>query len=277
MEGSTMGHQVFEWVIAIAVLVVFISNLIFLWLFYMKVKPLIEKLQQTSDRINPILDEARGVMGSARGIVDTVTPTITEAQPAIRGIVEKTNQRIDPILGEVQGVLGSAKGIAGTVSSIISDAQPAVRNIATKASDITDMVHGQATQVNTLMNDTVVPTVRGQVQRFDELLKSTTGRVNETTQAIEEKVINSLVTTTNDITAMVRDQAGEIRTLVQETALRVRSQVDQIDDLLRRTTGGIDTSISTLERQVTRPVREVNYVGAAIRKGLSVLFNRSRD
>ncbi len=213
-----MGHEVFEWVIAMTVLGVFISNLAFLWLFYVKVKPLIYKLQATSDRLNPILLEAQEIMGDAKGMVADIKPVVTDVGPVVRNIVVRTN-------------------------------------------DITDMVHSQATQIRMLMQDNIT--------RMTDQIDTATGD-------IEKKVIEPIVTTMNDANDMVRVQIIEFRTLMQDIVFRMRDNIDQLDDLIRRANSRIDDSITNIERQLTSPVREVNYMEVAVKKGLSALFDRDK-
>jgi ABC-type transporter Mla subunit MlaD len=175
-----MGHQVFEWVIAIAVLVIFIANMVFLALTYKMLKPLIAKLQVTNDRINPILSEVQGIISDNRGKITTI---VSESQPVVRDIVIKTDE------------------IAAKVSGIISDAQPIVRDIGTKA---------------------------------------------------------------NDITGATRD-----------IVLTVKNRVERLDELVRRTTDKIDSTTTTVQKQVTEPVREISYLGVAIKRAILTLFARN--
>lgn len=315
-----MTQEIFMWVIAIAVLVVFFVNLIVLGLIYTQIRRFITTVQSTRDKINPILDKAQEIASHANDMAADAKPIVAEAQPLVRSIMIKTNNRIDPILSEAQGIMSNARGITGTISNIIADNRPTVQsimtktnervdpilnevseimtnvksitgkvesiatdaqavahNVTTKANNITDMVYDQATEIRTLIQDTVIPTLRQQIEQLDDLVKRTTDKADSATATIENEIIGRAVTTTKDITEMVHSQANELSTLVNDTVLKVRTQVEQLDDLVKRTRGTFDSSITSIERQVTTPVREVNYMGTAIKKGLSVLFNRDKS
>ncbi len=158
-----MGHAVFEWVIAIAVLVVFASNIIFLWRINETLKALMVNSQQMNERLNAMLNEAHGVLSDARG----------------------------------------------AIAALVGEARPVVRAIATTANELTDMVHRQALEVRGLLRDTV---------------------------------------------------------------LVLRNKVEQLDDLVTRTTERVDETTAIIQRQILEPVREIHYLTTAIRRAAGVLF-----
>ncbi len=158
-----MGHAVFEWVIAIAVLVLFASNIIFLWRINETLKALMVNSQQMNERVNAMLNEAHGVLSDARG----------------------------------------------AIAALVREARPVVRAIATTANELTDMVHRQALEVRGLLRDTV---------------------------------------------------------------LILRNKVEQLDDLVTRTTERVDETTATIQRQILEPVREIHYLTTAIRRAAGVLF-----
>ena len=79
-----MAHIVFESVIAIAVLVVFISNIVIFWLIYGKIK----KLETMAPKLDSLLNEAQGFLNDARGTMALVA----EAQPSIKAIGETVDK-----------------------------------------------------------------------------------------------------------------------------------------------------------------------------------------
>lgn len=224
---TVMTDEVFKWVIAIAVLVVFISNLVVLWLFYAKVKPLIAQLQKTNKRVNTILEEA---------------------QPVVQSVLIKANQKLEPILNETHGIMSNVKNLIGAVTPIISENRPVVREITAKTNDriglILDEVHGIMGNVKSII-------------------------------AENQPVVHDIATKANDITGKVNDQATEVRTLMQNTALpKVRDQIERLDNLVKRTTDSIDTSIMTMERQATRSIQETDSLGAILGVALGVFLRR---
>jgi len=158
-----VGHAVFEWVIAIAVLVVFASNIVFLWRINETLKALMVNSQQMNERFNAMLNEAHGVLSDARG----------------------------------------------AIAALVAEARPVVRAIATTTNELTDMVHRQALEVRGLLRDTV---------------------------------------------------------------LVLRNKVEQLDDLVTRTTERVDETTATIQRQILEPVREIHYLTTAIRRAAGVLF-----
>jgi predicted PurR-regulated permease PerM len=125
---SIMEHQIFEWVIAVAVLVVFMANMIFLALIYWMLKPLVGKLQATNDRINPILSELQGIISENR---PKVSAMISDAQPVLSDIGLKA----DNIIGAVHDIVLSVKNqvelldsIIGNVSDTIDETASIVQN-----------------------------------------------------------------------------------------------------------------------------------------------------
>ncbi|MCS6817378.1 MAG: hypothetical protein N0A16_00305 [Blastocatellia bacterium] len=158
-----MGHVVFEWVIAIAVLVVFALNIVFLWRINENLKALMLNSQRMNERLNTLLDEARGVLGDARG----------------------------------------------AIAALVGEARPVVRAIATTTEELTDMIHRQALEVRGLLRDTV---------------------------------------------------------------LVLRNKVEQLDDLVTRTTERVDETTAIIQRQILEPVREIHYLTTAIRRAAGVLF-----
>ena len=162
-----MGHAVFEWVIAIAVLVVFASNIVFLWRINETLKALMVNSQQMNERFNAMLNEAHGVLSDARG----------------------------------------------AIAALVAEARPVVRAIATTTNELTDMVHRQALEVRGLLRDTV---------------------------------------------------------------LVLRNKVEQLDDLVTRTTERVDETTATIQRQILEPVREIHYLTTAIRRASGVLFTGRR-
>lgn len=236
-----MEHQVFEWIIAVAVLVVFIANVIFLALIYRMLKPLIAKLLATNDKINPILSEVQGVISDNRGKINAI---VSESQPIVRDIVIKTND------------------IAAMVSDIISDTQPVVHDIGTKVNDITGAVRD------------IVLTVKDQVEQLDSIVRNVSDIIDEAALIVQSRVIEPVATKANDITELARTQMVEISALVCDTALALINQAERLDELVRRTTNKIDSTTTTLQKQVAESVREINYLGVAIKRMISTLFDR---
>lgn len=238
---SIMEHKVFEWIIAVAVLVVSIANMIFLALIYRMLKPLIAKLQVTNDKINPILSEVQGIISDNRGKINTI---VSESQPIVRNIVVKTND------------------IAAMVSDIISDTQPVVHDIGTRVNDITGGVRD------------IVLTVKGQIEQLDSIVRNVSGIIDETALIVESRVIEPVLTKANDITELVCTQMVEISAFVRDTALALKNQAERLDELVRCTTNKIDSTTTTLQKQVTESAREINYLGVAIKRVISTLFSR---
>jgi methyl-accepting chemotaxis protein len=216
-----MGSEVFQWVIAIAVLVVFIVNMVVLTLIYMMLKPLIAGLKKASDHVNPILSDMQRIISDNR---DKITATVSESQPVVKDIMIKTND----IAGVVHGILGQAHGIVNdnreTINNTISESKPLVRDILIKTNHITATVHD-------ILNDA-------------------------------QPVVRDIGTKANDITGATRD-----------IALTLKNQAERLDELVRRTTDKIDSTTTTVQKQVTEPVREINHIGVAIKRAISTLFN----
>jgi methyl-accepting chemotaxis protein len=164
---TIVGHTVFEWVIAVAVLLVFVTNLILLWRISETLKGLKANAQALNDKLGPLVGEAREVVAHAREMISVLS-------------------------GEVR---------------------PMVRAIATTTNDVSDLVHIQAIELRALMRDTV---------------------------------------------------------------LVVRNKVEQLDDLVTRTTERVDETTAIIQRQVIEPVRELHYLIAAVKRALSVLFSRAK-
>jgi len=155
-----VGHAVFEWVIAIAVLVVFASNIILLWRINETLKAMMVNSQQMSERLNAMLAEAQGVLSDARG----------------------------------------------AIAALVGEARPVVRAIATTANELTDMVHRQALEVRGLLRDTVL-VLRNKVEQLDELVTRTTERVDETTAIIQRQILEP-VREIHYLTTAIRRAAG---------------------------------------------------------------------
>jgi ABC-type transporter Mla subunit MlaD len=330
-----MGHQVFEWVVAIAVLVVFITNMIILALTYKMLKPLIAKLQATNDRINPIINEVQGIMSENRdkisavvaqsqpiansiattidqvqGIITDNRPKVaaivSDAQPVVRDIATKTND----IAGVVHGILNQAHGIISdnreNINATISESKPLVKDITIKTNDIAATVHGILGEVQGIVSENrpkvsaiiseaqpvvhdigtkanditgaardMVLTVRNQVERLDNIVKGVSDKVDETASIVQSRVIEPVATKANDITDLARAQVVEIGALVRDTALILKNQAERLDELVRRTTDKIDSTTTTMQKQVTDPVREINHIGVAIKRAISTLFDRN--
>jgi len=137
-----VGHAVFEWVIAIAVLAVFVLNAFLLWRISEMLKTFVANSKATTDKLNSLLSEAHSMVGDARE----------------------------------------------TLASLVTEARPAVRAIATTTSDITDLAYTQAVELRALMRDTVLM-VRNQVERFDDVIRRTTDRIEATAETIQKQVL----------------------------------------------------------------------------------------
>jgi len=158
-----VGHAVFEWVIALAVLAVLAFNVLVLRRMHETLKAMLVQSQQMNERMNTLLGEAQGVLSDARG----------------------------------------------AIAALLGEARPVVRAIATTANELTDMVHRQALEVRGLLRDTV---------------------------------------------------------------LVLRNKVEQLDDLVTRTTERVDETTALIQRQILEPVREIHYLTTALRRAAGVLF-----
>ncbi len=278
-----MGSEVFQWVIAIAVLVVFIVNIVVLTLIYIMLKPLIAKLKKASDHVNPILGDMQRIISDNR---DKITATVSESQPAVRDIMVKAND----IAGAVRGILNQAHGIMSdnreTINNTISESKPLVRDILTRTNNIAATVHGILNDAQPVVHDIgtkandiagaardVALTVKSQVERLDGLVRNVNGKIDETASIVQSRVIEPVATKAGDITDLARAQVIEIGGLVRDTALTLKNQAERLDELVRHTMDKIDSATTTVQKGVTEPIREINYIGVAIKRAISALFN----
>lgn len=268
-----MGHIVFEWTIAIAVLVAFITNIIFLILIYRILKPLISKLHATSDRINSLLDEIYGIISDNR---DRINAIVSESQPFVRDIMIKTND----ISGAVRGIINQVHGIISdnreTISNAISESKPLVVGILTKTNQIATTVHGilsRTSDIAVAVHDMVLA-LKNEINNLDSIVKDVSDKVGETTSILHRRIIEPIATKANDITDLARAQVVEIATLLHDIALTLRNRVERLDEIVRCTIDKIDSTTATVRRQVIEPVREINYIGVAIKRAISTLLNR---
>ncbi len=85
-----MGHTVFEWVIAIAVLIVFISNVALMWLINEKLK----SLQSMAEKLDSGLNEARGILGGVSEVLANVVAGARPSMIAIKETVDKAQNTV---------------------------------------------------------------------------------------------------------------------------------------------------------------------------------------
>jgi len=100
-----VGHAVFEWVIAIAVLIVFVFQLIFLRRIYDALMAMTAHSRQMNERVNTLLAEAQGVLSDARGAIAAL---VGEARPILRALATTTTELTDMVhvqALEVRGLL----------------------------------------------------------------------------------------------------------------------------------------------------------------------------
>jgi methyl-accepting chemotaxis protein len=87
-----VGHAVFEWVVAAGVIVVFVSNIVLLWRINKTLHLLTAQSQALTERLTPIISDARSVLGDLR---DVVAALAVEARPVVRAIATTTSEVTD--------------------------------------------------------------------------------------------------------------------------------------------------------------------------------------
>jgi hypothetical protein len=71
---------------------------------------------------------------------------------------------------------------------------------------------------------------------------------------------------------LVRDEVGELKLLVGQTALVAKDKVALVSQTIDRTQMQVETTTDFIQTKVVEPAREIAAVMAGVRKGLEVLF-----
>jgi methyl-accepting chemotaxis protein len=143
---NTVGHAVFEWVIAIAVLVVFISNVIFLWKISETLKGLKANSQALNDKLMPLVGEARAVIGDAREMIAAFS---AEARPVVRAIAATTNDVSDIV--HTQAI---------ELRALVRDTTLVVRNKVEQLDDLVTRTAERVDETTAIIQRQVVEPVR---------------------------------------------------------------------------------------------------------------------
>jgi len=70
---------------------------------------------------------------------------------------------------------------------------------------------------------------------------------------------------------MLREKAEEIGTTVSSANVRVRSQIERVDELLAHTLSKVESTATTVEQKVLSPVRTMNGILSAIRAAMDTM------
>lgn len=116
------------------------------------------------------------------------------------------------------------------------------------------------------------------LERTQELLataRDTTALVKDTTAKLKveaEACMAAVSATTQEISRLTAEQAGEVSALVSDTSDKLRRQVDTYHQVATRTALRIDDTAAIVQRDVLRPVGEISAILNAVRVFLEVLF-----
>jgi methyl-accepting chemotaxis protein len=109
------------------------------------------------------------------------------------------------------------------------------------------------------------------IDRVTAILASTHQIIEENRPRIAEMASNATT-----IVKSGREQAENLSNLLQDTSVRARARIEQIDRSVDNTVEQVEQIGDNVKRAAMRPVREMNAIGAAISATVSTLIRGSR-
>jgi uncharacterized protein YoxC len=73
-------------------------------------------------------------------------------------------------------------------------------------------------------------------------------------------------------TELIKEEVGELRLLVSETAVTARDKVAMVSKTIDRTHSQVTNTTDFVQAKIVEPAREIAAIMAGVRKGLEVLF-----
>ena len=115
----------------------------------------------------------------------------------------------------------------------------------------------------------VRPMVAAARSRVEPLIAST----SELARELSPKV-RSITDDVAELSHMVRAQLTDLDSTISEVTSKARSQVDRVNGMVSSTLDTTTDVVSTLERGIRAPIREVSGLVAGLKAGLDVLTTR---
>lgn len=135
-----MGHAVFEWVVALGVIVVFVSNIVLLWRINKTLRTVVAQSQAMNDRLTPIITDARGVLGDLRDIISALA---AEARPMVRAIATTTGEVTDLVHVQALELRALMRDTVQTVRNQIERLDDLVTRTTERVDKTTEIIQKQ--------------------------------------------------------------------------------------------------------------------------------------
>jgi methyl-accepting chemotaxis protein len=134
----------------------------------------------------------------------------------------------------------------------------------------------------------VVRKIVGTVNRLEEKVAPVIGQIEPLMKKVDAigeqgklisaqftEISGNLSTATkyfSESAGLIREEVGELKLLVGQTALVAKDKVALVSQTIDRTQMQVETTTDFIQTKVVEPAREIAAVMAGVRKGLEVLF-----
>jgi ABC-type transporter Mla subunit MlaD len=173
-------------------------------------------------------------------------------------------------LRAARAVQGRVDSLAGRAEPLLEKAGPVIEQIGPTLQQIGPTLHKAG-----LVLDKAVPAIEkvGPVaDRLSALIASGQHIVDDTRPRVAEFSGEAVA-----IAREARQQVGRLGDLLTDAGDRARMRLEQIDQAVDTTVGKVEQVGQNVKRTVTRPVREVNSMAAAISAAVSTLVKGRRS
>jgi methyl-accepting chemotaxis protein len=170
-------NEIFQIVISVALVVVFIVQLGTLFAIYKLVKKLMGIADTVQTRTDPILEQTRQILVTAK-------PIIEKAQEA--------SQQLAPILERTQELLATARDttvmVRDTTASLKIEAEACMAAVSATTQEVSRLTTEQAQELSSLVNDTSNK-LRRQVDTYHQVATRTALRIDDTAAIVQRDVL----------------------------------------------------------------------------------------
>ncbi|OYT70760.1 MAG: hypothetical protein CFK52_10015 [Chloracidobacterium sp. CP2_5A] len=182
-----MTNEIFQIVISVALVVVFIVQLALLMALYRLVAKVMSLVEQTRVKADPVVEQTRQLLTSAK-------PIIEKAQTAAEAIA--------PILTRTQELLGVAREttalVRDTTATLKTEAQACLAAVTATTQELSRLTSESAQEVSALVKNTSEQ-LRTQVDTYAHVASRTALRIDDTVATIQQDVLRPV----HEISAML--------------------------------------------------------------------------
>ncbi len=202
-----MMNEIFQAVISVALVIVFIVQLALLIALYRLVVKVMGLVEQARVKTDPVVEQTRQLLASAK-------PVIEKAQT--------TAEAITPILTRTHELLGVARETAAlvrdTTATLKTEAQACFAAVTATTQELSRLTSESAQEVSTLVKD-ASEQLRTQVDAYVSVASRTALRIDDTAATIQQDVLRPV----HEISAML----SAVRTFLSVLVASERKTVDR--------------------------------------------------